>query len=684
MKMKKQWIAFLLSCTMAAGIFAEGIRAEEIRVGEIQAEASYTEEIQTEEMDAAGTHGAETKVWAEETSAAEAYAQKQSEEEAPNVNKDRAEDDRTSRTGYRPMICLEPGPDELPEVYEPSSNWADYKRSAVYRHVWDSYSSNYYYNLLGPNQRILWDKLDQMCYEYLVGTETLRDKDHYQDLEKGLDFYYYNTKMVSYANMDRSEALRVLRMFIVSNPQYYFLQAMLSGATRPDSGNGGFAFLTINESFADGNIRKAATQSVQAQIDQWMPQILAEPSNLMKEKKIHDLICDKVYYDPNFENVNQNKYNQTAYSVLCTDTTVCAGYSKAMTLFCNAVGIDCVSVTSSNHEWNIVCVDNTWYYTDLTWNDAPEEYQDITAFYEYFNRSYQTYMNDNRENVLAHTTEAIWNGCLPELIYDSGATKTNIGTIHTPVAAVGAPAISCPGSVVTITAPPGASVYYTTDGSNPSAAFTKAWKYTGPFSLSGTTMVKAISVRSGYFDSTITSATITPNYQVTFYANGGYIGSKSTKSISNAGYMYGAGIGKLPGVKRKGYAFLGWYTQKSGGKKISGSTAVTADAAYYARWAKINSKKKAVLSSVKNHAAKSMRIKIKKLNVATGFQIRYSTHQNMKSSKKKDVTENTCIIKKLKKGKTYYVQVRMYQKESVSGKKKYAAWSKTKSVKIKK
>lgn len=71
MKMKKQWIAFLLSCTMAAGIFAEGIRAEEICVGGIQAEASYTEEIQTEEMDAAGIRGAETKVWAEETTAAE-------------------------------------------------------------------------------------------------------------------------------------------------------------------------------------------------------------------------------------------------------------------------------------------------------------------------------------------------------------------------------------------------------------------------------------------------------------------------------------------------------------------------------------------------------------------------------------------------------------------------------------
>ena len=56
----------------------------------------------------------------------------------------------------------------------------------------------------------------------------------------------------------------------------------------------------------------------------------------------------------------------------------------------------------------------------------------------------------------------------------------------------------------------------------------------------------------------------------------------------------------------------------------------------------------------------------------------------MSSSKKKLITDTSVDISKLKKGKTYYVQVRMYQKESVSGKKTYGTWSKAKTVKIKK
>lgn len=79
-----------------------------------------------------------------------------------------------------------------------------------------------------------------------------------------------------------------------------------------------------------------------------------------------------------------------------------------------------------------------------------------------------------------------------------------------------------------------------------------------------------------------------------------------------------------------------------------------------------------------------MTVAIKKVSTASGYQIRYSMKKNMASAKKKLVTDNKCTIKKLKKGKTYYVQVRMYQKESVSGKKTYGPWSKTKTVKIRK
>ena len=66
---------------------------------------------------------------------------------------------------------------------------------------------------------------------------------------------------------------------------------------------------------------------------------------------------------------------------------------------------------------------------------------------------------------------------------------------------------------ITITcATPGAEIYYTVDGSTPSAA---SMRYTEPFSISKTTTVKAIAILTGMNDSEIASATYT------LYSGGG-------------------------------------------------------------------------------------------------------------------------------------------------------------------
>ncbi len=65
-----------------------------------------------------------------------------------------------------------------------------------------------------------------------------------------------------------------------------------------------------------------------------------------------------------------------------------------------------------------------------------------------------------------------------------------------------------------------------------------------------------------------------------------------------------------------------------------------------------------------------------------GYQVRYSSKSSMKGSKTKKVKgakTKQIMLKKLAKGKKYYVQVRCYKK--VSGKIYYGAWSKKKSVK---
>ena len=62
--------------------------------------------------------------------------------------------------------------------------------------------------------------------------------------------------------------------------------------------------------------------------------------------------------------------------------------------------------------------------------------------------------------------------------------------------------------------------------------------------------------------------------------------------------------------------------------------------------------------------SKSIRVKIKRYKNATGYQIRYSTKSSMAGAKMITVKGNknvTRTIRGLKKGKTYYVQVRPYK-----------------------
>ena len=74
------------------------------------------------------------------------------------------------------------------------------------------------------------------------------------------------------------------------------------------------------------------------------------------------------------------------------------------------------------------------------------------------------------------------------------------------------------------------------------------------------------------------------SYKITFKGNGGKIGKK-TKVAKNINK--GSKIKKFPATpKRSGYTFKGWYSKKSGGKKISVNTKPTKSVTLYAQWKK--------------------------------------------------------------------------------------------------
>ena len=170
-------------------------------------------------------------------------------------------------------------------------------------------------------------------------------------------------------------------------------------------------------------------------------------------------------------------------------------------------------------------------------------------------------------------------------------------------------------------------------------------------------------------------------YTVSYNVNGGKKLKTKSKSVT-----YGKTYGKLAAPQRAGYTFAGWYTAKTKGTKITAGSkvAITKKTTLYARWSKVTNPGKVAKPSLKNSSAKAMKVSYKKVKGAAGYEITYSTKSNMKSAKKVTTKSTSTTIKKLTKGKKYYVQVRAYKLDS-TGKKIYSkAQSPKVSLKIKK
>ena len=93
---------------------------------------------------------------------------------------------------------------------------------------------------------------------------------------------------------------------------------------------------------------------------------------------------------------------------------------------------------------------------------------------------------------------------------------------------------------------------------------------------------------------------IARSVNINFNANGG-------KKVSRKVVGSGTAVGTLPKTTRKGHSFVGWYTAKNGGTKISAGTTVSKNTTFYARWKKksytvkfnVNKGKKLSASDVK-------------------------------------------------------------------------------------
>ena len=87
-------------------------------------------------------------------------------------------------------------------------------------------------------------------------------------------------------------------------------------------------------------------------------------------RRVHDYIINNSVYDTGRGDFNLETYeSDIAYGPLLQGYGICGGYTDAMELFLEEMGIKSYKVSSDEHVWNAVHINQDWLHLDLTWDD---------------------------------------------------------------------------------------------------------------------------------------------------------------------------------------------------------------------------------------------------------------------------------------------------------------------------
>jgi hypothetical protein len=100
----------------------------------------------------------------------------------------------------------------------------------------------------------------------------------------------------------------------------------------------------------------------------WLYGINPEASDFEKALYVFETLIEKVDYDVDSEE------NQNILSVFLYQSTVCQGYADAAWYLLDQLGIKSTIVTGTanneSHAWNLVYLDDAYYYMDVTWGNS--------------------------------------------------------------------------------------------------------------------------------------------------------------------------------------------------------------------------------------------------------------------------------------------------------------------------
>lgn len=108
-------------------------------------------------------------------------------------------------------------------------------------------------------------------------------------------------------------------------------------------------------------------------------------SDYDKIKVIHDYIINNSKYDTVMAETQTSQYDSKRINgVLFQGYGICSGYADTMEIFLTKFNIPNYKISSDNHVWNAVYINDTWLHLDVTWDDPTTNTGEDMLLYDYF------------------------------------------------------------------------------------------------------------------------------------------------------------------------------------------------------------------------------------------------------------------------------------------------------------
>lgn len=270
--------------------------------------------------------------------------------------------------------------------------------SAVNRSDWNRYGNDYCYENMSSKWQDIYDQMQAICELYMNTRVDIKE------LTVG-GKTVYGIGPFTHDGMSTEDLSALVYVFNYQNPEFYFVANGLYY-------NSKVVYIKAYDAFADGDSRSDMSLEIMKAVDGWVNEIQQEDSEYAKMKKTCDIVCDNVAYD-NYG--LDDIYNQSLYSAVMTQKSVCAGYAKLYSVLANAAGLETVSVTSTSHAWNRSKLGNRWYNVDMTWGDTSRDR------YAYMAKSDATMIAYDGFSKESHTQHDYYDRLAPGCEVDYGA-----------------------------------------------------------------------------------------------------------------------------------------------------------------------------------------------------------------------------------------------------------------------